>query len=138
MKTPMPSKALYYEKSIYLPLSVIANSMGYRVSWNQEKETDCTPGNLIKRGEKSESKHKSKMDCRPNRYSLLGLYDKSTGSAHFNLIQRRMPIRLATEITDSMSKREKELVQLDWSGFSVQENNGEERTVNDRTSRRTR
>ena len=39
VKTPMPSKALYYEKSIYLPLSVIANSMGYRVSWNQEKET---------------------------------------------------------------------------------------------------
>ena len=39
VKTPMPSKALYYEKSIYLPLSVIANSMGYRVSWNQENET---------------------------------------------------------------------------------------------------
>lgn len=39
VKTPMPSKALYYEKSIYLPISVIANSMGYRVSWNAEKET---------------------------------------------------------------------------------------------------
>ena len=45
---------------------------------------------------------------------------------------------VATEITDSMSNREKELVQLDWSDFSVQENNGEERSVNDRTSRRTR
>ena len=39
VKTPMPAKALYYEKSVYLPLSVIANSMGYRVSWNAEKET---------------------------------------------------------------------------------------------------
>lgn len=39
VKTPMPTKALYYEKSIYLPISVIANSMGYRVSWNAEKET---------------------------------------------------------------------------------------------------
>ena len=39
VKTAMPSKALYYEKSIYLPVSVIANSMGYRVSWNAEKET---------------------------------------------------------------------------------------------------
>lgn len=39
VKTPMPSKALYYEKSVYLPVSVIANSMGYRVSWNPEKET---------------------------------------------------------------------------------------------------
>lgn len=39
VKTPMPTNALYYEKSIYLPISVIANSMGYRVSWNAEKET---------------------------------------------------------------------------------------------------
>lgn len=39
VKTPMPTKALYYEKSIYLPIPVIANSMGYRVSWNAEKET---------------------------------------------------------------------------------------------------
>jgi hypothetical protein len=39
VKTPMPTKALYYEKSVYLPISVIANSMGYRVSWNAGKET---------------------------------------------------------------------------------------------------
>lgn len=38
IKTPMPVKALYYEKSVFLPISVIANSMGYRVSWNVEKE----------------------------------------------------------------------------------------------------
>jgi hypothetical protein len=39
VKTPMPTKALYYEKSVYLPVSVIANSMGYRASWNAEKES---------------------------------------------------------------------------------------------------
>ena len=39
VKTPMPSKAQYLEKSVYLPISVIANSMGYRVSWNAEKES---------------------------------------------------------------------------------------------------
>ena len=32
---------------------------------------------------------------------------------------------LAAEITDSMSDREKELVQLDWSDFSIQANNGD-------------
>lgn len=37
IKTPMPANALYYEKSVYLPLSVMANAFGYRVNWNAEK-----------------------------------------------------------------------------------------------------
>lgn len=43
----------------------------------------------------------------------------------------------ATEITDSMSAEEKELIQLDWTDFSLQEINGKERATYDRTSRRT-
>ncbi|MHC0039631.1 copper amine oxidase N-terminal domain-containing protein [Pseudoneobacillus sp. C159] len=39
VKTPMPTRALYYENTVYLPVSVIANSLGYRLSWNAEKET---------------------------------------------------------------------------------------------------
>jgi len=45
---------------------------------------------------------------------------------------------LTAEITDSMSDREKELVQLDWSDFSMQTNKNGENSINDRTSRRTR
>jgi len=45
---------------------------------------------------------------------------------------------LSTEITKSMSDREKELVQLDWSDFSIQDHNGIETSTTDRTSRRTR
>ena len=45
---------------------------------------------------------------------------------------------LAAEITDSMSNREKELVQLNWSDFSIQANNGEVKSATDRTTRRTR
>lgn len=44
---------------------------------------------------------------------------------------------LAAEITNSMSDREKELIQLDWSDFSIQVNNNKESTY-DRTTRRTR
>lgn len=41
-----------------------------------------------------------------------------------------------TEITSTMSERERELVQLDWSNFTVQvANEGNERS--DRTTRRT-
>jgi hypothetical protein len=47
-------------------------------------------------------------------------------------------VMLATEITESMSSREKELIQLDWSDFSIQANNGEANVANDRTSRRSR
>ncbi|WP_232696021.1 copper amine oxidase N-terminal domain-containing protein [Brevibacillus daliensis] len=39
VKTPMPTSAFFYEESVYLPISVIANAFGYRVSWNAEKET---------------------------------------------------------------------------------------------------
>ncbi len=39
IKTPMPTNALYFEKSTYLPISVIANAFGYRVNWNAENET---------------------------------------------------------------------------------------------------
>lgn len=36
-KTPMPTQSFYYEKSIYLPISVIANALGYRVNWDAAK-----------------------------------------------------------------------------------------------------
>lgn len=39
VKTPMPAKALYFEKSIFLPISVIANTFGYRVNWDETKGT---------------------------------------------------------------------------------------------------
>lgn len=39
VKTPMPVKALYYEKSLYLPISVLANAFGYRVSWEETTGT---------------------------------------------------------------------------------------------------
>lgn len=39
IKTPMPSQALYYEKSVYLPISVIANAFGYRVNWDEATGT---------------------------------------------------------------------------------------------------
>lgn len=35
VKTPMPTNAIYMEKSIYLPISVIANSLGIRVNWDE-------------------------------------------------------------------------------------------------------
>jgi len=38
-KTPMPTQALFYENSLYIPISVIANAMNYRVSWNEATET---------------------------------------------------------------------------------------------------
>lgn len=42
------------------------------------------------------------------------------------------------EINDTMSEREKELVMLDWSDFSVQESNVQNNnTINDRTTRRS-
>lgn len=33
-------------------------------------------------------------------------------------------IAMVTEINDSMSEREKELVQLDWSNFTLEQNQG--------------
>lgn len=39
IKTPMPTRAFYYENSVYLPVSVIANAFGLRVSWDANKET---------------------------------------------------------------------------------------------------
>lgn len=38
-KTPMPMKAVFIEKSLYIPISVIANAMGYRVSWNEVEQS---------------------------------------------------------------------------------------------------
>jgi hypothetical protein len=38
-KTPMPTEAQYIEKSLYLPISVAANALGYRVSWNEEEQS---------------------------------------------------------------------------------------------------
>ena len=39
VKTPMPANALYFEKSVFLPISVIANAFSYRVNWDETKET---------------------------------------------------------------------------------------------------
>lgn len=45
---------------------------------------------------------------------------------------------LSSEVTDTMSKREKELVQLDWNDFVIQENNNYRNgEYYDRTTRRT-
>lgn len=39
VKNPMPVKATAYEKTVYLPVSVAANALGYRITWNEEKKT---------------------------------------------------------------------------------------------------
>lgn len=55
IKTPMPVTAIYYEKTVFLPVSVIANAFGYSVNWNEKKETiSLQPFN--ERREKDESK----------------------------------------------------------------------------------
>lgn len=46
-------------------------------------------------------------------------------------------IGLITEVNDSMSEREKELVQLDWSNFTLQQNHYYGDDDFDRTTRRT-
>ena len=46
-------------------------------------------------------------------------------------------IATEVEINDSMSEREKELVQLDWSNFSVQTNDYQGADKSDRSTRRT-
>ena len=38
-KTPMPIQAQYIEKSLYIPISVVGNAMGYRVSWNEADQS---------------------------------------------------------------------------------------------------
>ncbi|MEH7076789.1 copper amine oxidase N-terminal domain-containing protein [Neobacillus drentensis] len=38
LKTPMPTQATSYEQSVFLPISVAANALGYRVSWDQAKQ----------------------------------------------------------------------------------------------------
>ncbi|WP_066061914.1 copper amine oxidase N-terminal domain-containing protein [Neobacillus soli] len=38
VKTPMPIQAASYEKSVYLPVSVAANTLGYRVLWDSNKK----------------------------------------------------------------------------------------------------
>lgn len=37
IKTPMPAKAMYYQQSVYIPISVIANALGYIVEWSEEE-----------------------------------------------------------------------------------------------------
>jgi hypothetical protein len=37
-KTPMPIQAQFIEKSLYIPISVAANSMGYRISWDEAQQ----------------------------------------------------------------------------------------------------
>lgn len=38
LKQPMPSEAAVYEDSIYLPISVAANALSYRVSWDSTNQ----------------------------------------------------------------------------------------------------
>lgn len=38
-KTPMPIQAQFIEKSLYIPISVAANSLGYRVFWNEAEQS---------------------------------------------------------------------------------------------------
>lgn len=40
-KTPMPIEAQYIETSLYIPVSVIANTLGYRVTWNEVEQVLC-------------------------------------------------------------------------------------------------
>ncbi|WP_423798737.1 copper amine oxidase N-terminal domain-containing protein [Neobacillus sp. SAB-20_R2A] len=35
LKTPMPTKAVYMENSVFFPISVAANGLGFRVSWDE-------------------------------------------------------------------------------------------------------
>ena len=38
VKTPMPTTAIYYEKTVYLPVSVIANAFVYSVNWDENHQ----------------------------------------------------------------------------------------------------
>ncbi|WP_307257785.1 copper amine oxidase N-terminal domain-containing protein [Oikeobacillus pervagus] len=37
-KTPMPAKATYIHGDVYLPISVLANGLGYSVEWNEKEQ----------------------------------------------------------------------------------------------------
>jgi hypothetical protein len=39
VKNPMPVKTASYEKTIYLPISVAANALGYRINWDAGSNT---------------------------------------------------------------------------------------------------
>jgi hypothetical protein len=39
VKNPMPLKTASYEKTIYLPISVAANALGYRINWDAGNNT---------------------------------------------------------------------------------------------------
>lgn len=39
VKYPMPVKASSYEKTIYLPISVVANALGFRINWDAGNNT---------------------------------------------------------------------------------------------------
>lgn len=39
IKSPMPIPAASYENSVYLPVSVAANALGYRVTWDETKKS---------------------------------------------------------------------------------------------------
>lgn len=38
VKTPIPTEARSIEKTVYLPVSVAANALGYRVTWDENKK----------------------------------------------------------------------------------------------------
>nr|WP_295970189.1 copper amine oxidase N-terminal domain-containing protein [uncultured Bacillus sp.] len=38
VKTPMPVEAVYYEKSVYIPICVLVNALGYRINWSEAEQ----------------------------------------------------------------------------------------------------
>lgn len=38
IKTPIPAKAMFFSGDVYLPVSVVANGLGYSVEWNAEQQ----------------------------------------------------------------------------------------------------
>ncbi|WP_462411789.1 copper amine oxidase N-terminal domain-containing protein [Neobacillus sp. Marseille-QA0830] len=38
VKTPMPMQAMAYEDSVYIPISIVANGLGFRVVWDSTKQ----------------------------------------------------------------------------------------------------
>lgn len=38
MKTPIPAKAMFFNEDVYLPISVVANGLGFSIKWDAKQE----------------------------------------------------------------------------------------------------
>lgn len=38
MKTPIPAKAMFFNEDVYLPISVVANGLGFSIVWDAKQE----------------------------------------------------------------------------------------------------